>query len=40
MSKLMYKILTPWNTVLLEKLIIAEEFRSKDKGIPFSALKV
>jgi hypothetical protein len=39
MSKLVYKILTPWNTVLLEKLVIAEGFRGKDKVIPISALK-
>jgi len=40
MSKLIYKILTPWNTVLLEKLVIAEAFRGKDKVIPVSALKM
>ena len=40
MSKLIYKILNPWNTVLLEKLVIAEAFRGKDKVIPISALKV
>jgi hypothetical protein len=38
MSKLVYKILTSWNTVLLEKLVIAEAFRGKDTVIPVSAL--
>jgi hypothetical protein len=36
----MYKILTPWNTVLLEELIIAEIFRGKDKVVPVPAVKV
>jgi hypothetical protein len=35
----MYKILTPWNTVLLEKLVIAEAFTGKDKVIPVFAVK-
>jgi hypothetical protein len=40
MSRLVYKILTSWSTVLLEKLIIAEAFRGKGKVIPVSAVKM
>jgi len=36
----MYKISIPWNTVLLEKPVIAEAFRGEDKVIPVSALKM
>jgi hypothetical protein len=36
----MDKILTPWSTVLLEELVIAEIFRGKNKVVPVPAVKM